>query len=108
MSGAMFIKIVTVLGLIGVPSIFAMCGWCMKTIIKYNKHLKILMRAQKAQMRSQLLVQFHKYEDQGYVTEEDLEDWENQYKAYHELVGENGVLDARRDTLLKMPNKSQQ
>lgn len=99
-----FIKMVTLFGVLGIPSIFTMTMWCIKECKKYTKHLKILMQAQKAQMRSQLLTQYHEYEIMGWVSEDNLEDWENQYKAYHELVGENGVLDARREKLLHMPN----
>ena len=33
-----------------------------------------------------------------------MEDWENQYQAYHSL-GENGILDSRRAELLKLPNR---
>ena len=36
-----------------------------------------------------------------------MEDWENQYKAYHSL-GENGILDSRREQLLQLPNKKQE
>ena len=36
-----------------------------------------------------------------------MEDWENQYKAYHSL-GENGILDSRREQLLMLPNKKEE
>ena len=55
-------------------------------------------------MRSQLIEQYHQYIDQGYITEEQMEDWENQYQAYHSL-GENGILDSRRKDLLRLPNR---
>lgn len=92
------------IALFGGPTLFAIIAWCISIAQKIN----ILMRAQKAQMRSQLLDQFHKYEAVGFIREEDLADWENQYQAYHKLVGPNGVLDARRDVLLKMPTSPQQ
>ena len=102
---ALFVKVVTLLGLFGIPSIFSISMWCFQQCKKFKKHLVILMQAQKAQMRSQLLTQYHEYELNGWVSEDDLADWENQYKAYHELVGDNGVLDARREKLLNMPNQ---
>ena len=105
MSSAFFVKLVTWLGLLGIPSIFTIAIWCFGQCKKYAKNMKILMSAQKAQMRSQLLNLYHEYEAMGWVSEENLEDWENQYKAYHELVGDNGVLDARRAKLLNMPNQ---
>ena len=36
-----------------------------------------------------------------------MEDWENQYKAYHSL-GENGILDSLREQLLQLPNKKKE
>ncbi len=91
----------------GVPSIFAMTAWCIKSVKRYTKQLTILARAQQAQMRSQLLEQYHYYMDSGWISEEHMEDWENQYKAYHSL-GENGILDSRREDLLKLPNKKKE
>ena len=95
-------EFVSWLGVIGVPSIFAMVSWCIKRCICYGKELKILLKAQQAQMRSQLLDQYHFYMDGGWISEEHLEDWENQYQAYHSL-GENGILDSRREDLLNLP-----
>ena len=98
-------EIIAWLGALGIPTIFAMASWCIKCCVQYTKQLKVLAKAQQAQMRSQLLEQYHFYMDSGCISEEHMEDWENQYKAYHELVGDNGVLDARRTKLLNMPNQ---
>lgn len=65
------------------------------------------MKAQKAQMRSQLLKDYYFYKERGYILPIELDDWENQYQAYHELVGPNGVLDDRRLVLMKLPNSPQ-
>lgn len=92
-------------GVLGIPSIFAMTAWCIRNCLHYTKQLKVLAKAQQAQMRSQLLEQYHHYMDDGWISEEHMEDWENQYQAYHSL-GENGVLDSRRETLLKLPNSA--
>lgn len=89
------------MGMLGIPSIFAMTVWCIKNCIQYTKQLKILAKAQQAQMRSQLLQQYHLYMDDGWISEEHMEDWENQYQAYH-CLGKNGVLDSRRADLLKL------
>lgn len=62
------------------------------------------MKSQQAQMRSQLLKDYSTYKAQGYITDLQLQDWENQYQAYHEL-GANGVLDSRRAELLNLPLK---
>ena len=95
------IKFITWMGMLGIPSIFAMTAWCIKRCVQYTKQLKVLAKAQQAQMRSQLLQQYHLYMDDGWISEEHMEDWENQYQAYH-CLGENGVLDSRRADLLKL------
>jgi len=97
-----FREFIAWLSVLGIPSIFAMAAWCIKSCIHYTKQFRILEKAQQAQMRSQLLEQYHRYLDAGWISEEHMEDWENQYQAYHSL-GENGVLDSRRDVLMKLP-----
>lgn len=96
-------EFVSWLGILGIPSIFTMTIWCIKRCIQYTRQLKVLAKAQQAQMRSQLLEQYHSYIKDGYISEEHMEDWENQYQAYHSL-GENGILDSRRETLMKLPS----
>ena len=96
-------EFITWMSMLGIPSIFAMTAWCIKSCIQYTKQLKVLAKAQQAQMRSQLLEQYHYYMDGGWISEEHMEDWENRYQAYHSL-GENGVLDSRREALLELPN----
>lgn len=98
------LSIIAILGSLGFPTIIACTAWCIRACKKFFKQLEILQAAQKAQMRSQLLDQFHKYERQGWVSEDDLADWINQHKAYHCLAGDNGVLEARKETLIKMPS----
>lgn len=97
-------EVITWLGILGIPSIFSMTLWCIRICTHYTKQLKVLIKAQQAQMRSQLLEQYHFYTDAGWISEEHMEDWENQYQAYHSL-GENGILDSRREELLKLPNR---
>ena len=97
------VEFVSWLGILGIPSIFTMTVWCIKSCIRYTRQLKVLAKAQQAQMRSQLLEQYHNYIKDGYISEEHMEDWENQYQAYHSL-GENGILDSRRETLMKLPS----
>lgn len=101
---ASIMEFVTWLGIIGIPSIFTMIVWCIKTVMHYTHQLKTLAKAQQAQMRSQLLHQYHLYMNDGWISEEHMEDWENQYQAYHSL-GENGVLDSRREDLLELPSR---
>lgn len=93
------------LAIIGIPTIFTLTSWCVKECMKFTRKLEILHSAQKAQMRSQLLEQYYLIKDRSWVWSDELDDWINQYKAYHELVGENGVLDARKKELETFPSK---
>lgn len=82
---------------LGLPTILVILVWC----VRQGQKIAILMSAQQAQMRTKLLELFHKYEKRGYITEEELKDWENQYQAYHKL-GKNGVLDKRRERIFEI------
>lgn len=93
------------LALLGIPTIFSIVMFLVKGLIKTIKSIDILQRAQKAQMRSQMLLQYEHYMEQGYIEQIYLDDWLNQFKAYHELVGENEVLDKKKEQLLELPNK---
>lgn len=97
-------ELTTLLAILGIPSIFAMSAWCIKACILYGKQLKVLMQAQQAQMRKELLKDYEFYIDGGWISNEHMEDWENRYQAYH-LLGANGILDAKRDELLRLPSK---
>ena len=92
------------LALLGVPGIFTIVVFMFKTLMKALTDVTILQKAQKAQMRSQLLKQYDEYMKQGYIDQIYLDDWINQYNAYHQLVGPNAVLDARKEDLIHLPN----
>lgn len=96
-------EIASWLGFLGVPSIFAMTIYCIKECRAFTEQFKILQNAQKAQMRSQLMDQYYKYSTRGEIYDDELDDWINQYNAYHKLVGNNGVLDKKRELLLDLP-----
>lgn len=92
-------QIVQIMALLGIPTIFTIvCGLC-KAIITQGKRIQILMDAQQAQMRRDLLEDYYKFKKTKTVTERDLSAWEAQYKAYHEL-GANGVLDKIHEKVL--------
>ena len=97
-------EVVGWLALFGVPGVFTMVVFLFKTVMKAINNIEILQRAQKAQMRSQLLSQYDSYMAQGYIEPIYLDDWMNQYNAYHSLVGANAVLDARKEDLIHLPN----
>jgi hypothetical protein len=91
---------------LGLPTIFAILLWLSKKIISYSKQMKTLMYAQQAQMRGQLLKDYYKYVERGYIYEAELQDWENQYQAYHSL-GANGIMDERRKRLNNLETREE-
>lgn len=93
------------MGIIGIPTIFMIAMWCLKECVKFAKMIKVLHAAQKAQMRSQLLEQYYIIKERGFVWDTELTEWINEFEAYHLLVGNNAVLDSRKDELLKLPSK---
>lgn len=97
------VTIVTTMGLLGIPSIFSMTIWCIKACLKFTKSLSILAEAQQKQMARDLTVDYKGFIKQGWIDTEDLDLWEAQYQKYHAL-GANGIMDAKRDKLLQLPN----
>lgn len=91
------------MGLFGVPTIFGLTTICLKACHRFTKQVKVLMDSQQAQMRSQLLKDYKMYKQRGWVDLDELDDWENAYQKYH-CLGANGIMDAKRDELMKMPN----
>lgn len=98
-----FTTFVAFLGLVGVPSIFAMFVYCINAIRKIVNKFDVLMESQQAQMRDSLLKDYKKYVSDGWIDIEDLLEWENRYNKYHSL-GANGVMDSKRTSLLSLPN----
>lgn len=93
------------LGDLGMPSMFLMVSWCVKSCYGFIKRMGVVENAQKAQMRGQLLDRYYLIKERGFVWQDELTEWVNQYKAYHELRGDNQVLDARCEELLNFPSK---
>lgn len=100
------IYILNILAIIGFPSLFVLVSVTIKKMGKYSKQIKILMKAQQAQMRSQLLKDYYTYKRRGFVYESELEDWENLYNNYHSL-GANGIMNKRRETLMSLETKAE-
>ncbi len=97
--------IVSILALIGVPSLFAISMYFAKACIKFSHKIDVLMNAQQKQMRRDLTQDYHEYMNQGFIDDDDLDMWEASYQAYHSL-GVNGVMDSRREDLIKLNSRS--
>lgn len=97
-------NVASVLALFGVPSLFACATYFVKACVKFSKKIDILMNAQQKQMRRELTIDYHKYMEQSYIDDDDLDMWEASYQAYHSL-GKNGIMDSRRQELIKLNAK---
>lgn len=98
-------QVVQMMALIGIPSIFTLIVTLFGLLFRLMRDIIILQKAQKAQMRAQLLKDYEFYKDRKYVLQVELDEWMNQYKAYHILVGENEVLDDRKEKIKNFPNQ---
>ena len=96
------VKVAGVLGILGVPSVTAIALWCVRHCMDVTKKLTILMKAVQASMRTNLLNDYNKFKAAGYIQQDDLDEWLNRYESYHAL-GQNGVLDRRKEELLTLP-----
>lgn len=86
---------------VGVPSLFVCSVFFGKACFKFSRKIDILMNAQQKQMRRDLTLDYHKHMDAGYIDDDDLDMWIASYDAYHSL-GVNGVMDSRKDDLIKL------
>ena len=94
-------NIVNILALLGVPSLCACAAYFAKACISFGKKQDILANAIQKMMRRDLTLDYHKYMNQGYIDDDDLDLWMAGYEAYHGL-GINGVMDSRKDDLIKL------
>ena len=98
-------NIVNLLALFGVPSLCTCAAFFARACVKFSKKQDILMNALQKMMRRDLTQDYHKYMEQGYIEDDDLDMWEAAYQAYHAL-GINGVMDSRRADLIKLNSTS--
>lgn len=94
-------NVASAMALFGVPSLFACATYFIRACVKFSKKIDILMNAQQKQMRRELMIDYRKYVEQGYVEDDDLDMWEASYQAYHAL-GKNGIMDDRRQRLIAL------
>lgn len=97
-------QIIDLMVIIGCPSFFAITVWFVKKVTQFGKRIDILMNAVQKQMRRELTQDYHKYIAQGFIDDDDLDMWNQSYLAYHEL-GENGIMDSRREDLIRLNSK---
>lgn len=98
------IKVVTILGVLGIPSIFTMAVWCIKACKNFAESLNFISSAIKSQIRNDLIKDYDAYTTRGWCSTVEQTEWINRYNNYHNLYGENGVLDNKYTIITNMPN----
>lgn len=99
-------QILDIMALVGIPSLFVCVGWFFRKVTQFGKMMRILMNAVQKQMKRDLMEDYHKHMDAGHITDDDLEDWTEGYKAYHDL-GKNGVMDKKWQDLIELNSHPQ-
>lgn len=85
--------VLSILGLIGVPSLGVIVGWLVKVIKAESKRQKALELGLQAILRSQMISDYNEwYVNKGYAPIWAKQNFENVWIQY-EALGENGVMD---------------
>lgn len=71
-------------------------------LVEVKADLTLVKKGTQATCRNDLEEMFAIAEKQGYCSNEDKQKFEATYQAYH-MLGKNGVMDAKREKLLAMP-----
>lgn len=86
-------EILSILGMIGVPSLGVIIGWLAKTIKSEKEEQKALKKGVQAMLRSQMINDYNKwYENKGYAPIWAKDNFQNVWVQY-ESLGENGVMN---------------
>lgn len=67
-----------------------------------REDIELLKQGTQALLRNQLYETSDRFNDKGYATVEEKNNFENMYKKYHNL-GKNGVMDNLYEAVLDMP-----
>lgn len=103
---------VTVLQLLGIPTVFsaaiiAVAANFGKRIKENDKETKAVKLGVQAMLRAQMISEYNKAKDKGYAPIYAKDNFQNMWDNYHNL-GANGVMDAIKDEYLAMPNRKEE
>lgn len=93
-----------ILCLLGVPSLFTVCGWIYKKLKKNDEETKAVKYGLQALLRSQMINDYNRWSEKEYAPIYARENFENCWKQYHGL-GANGVMDDIHDKFMNLPTK---
>lgn len=99
--------IIETMAMIGIPSVFTISLACFTMCLKFTRSLMFISSAIKSQIRNELIKDFETYQDRKWCSTIEQTEWLNRYKSYHNLYGENGVLDNKKTIMENMPNSPQ-
>lgn len=95
--------VLSILGLVGIPSLGVIVGWLVKTIRTEAKRQKALELGVQAMLRSQMINDYNKwYVNKGYAPIWAKDSFENVWVQY-EALGKNGVMDEIHQELMSLP-----
>lgn len=93
------LQILSILGTLGVPSIFVIIVGCYKFFKKRNSAVKSGLQAL---LRSQMINDYNNWNEKQYAPIYARENFENCWEQYHEL-GANGVMDDIHKKFMDLP-----
>lgn len=103
-----FLMILSIFSALGIPSMFAIGCFAVKTMNGHLKHQKeesnALKYGMQAMLRDVLLKRYKEISADGYATYEEKENYQHLYEQYKALGG-NGVMDKVYDTIINLPLK---
>lgn len=98
-------EILSILGMIGVPSLGVIIGWLAKTIKSEKEEQKALKQGVQAMLRSQMINDYNKwYENKGYAPIWAKDNFQNVWVQY-ESLGENGVMNDIHNKFMSLPTE---
>lgn len=98
-------EILSILGMIGVPSLGVIIGWLAKTIKSEKEEQKALKKGVQAMLRSQMINDYNKwYENKGYAPIWAKDNFQNVWVQY-ESLGENGVMNDIHNKFMSLPTE---
>lgn len=98
-------EILSILGMVGVPSLGVIIGWLAKTIKSEKEEQKALKKGVQAMLRSQMINDYNKwYENKGYAPIWAKDNFQNVWVQY-ESLGENGVMNDIHNKFMLLPTE---
>lgn len=98
-------EILSILGMVGVPSLGVIIGWLAKTIKSEKEEQKALKKGVQAMLRSQMINDYNKwYENKRYAPIWAKDNFQNVWVQY-ESLGENGVMNDIHNKFMSLPTE---